>query len=483
MSEIVERVHMKRHRSAFILEHRKNIGWQRALWELIDNSLDASASVVRIEIQSGKRVTVSDDGVGVEDLSHMISKGGRADHEETESGMYGEGAKAAALYFWGKYRVTTRRGGWEQELEIDWPQLDTTGAGYEDEAGWDAPKRPTDKPNGTVIEFIDIERSAPDYAALHKYISEQFFPALESGKQIFCTSKGGALTEIKPSIRPKISKRVELGGEIRGMKWYGFAGFTSGPNPNPGFTLTKAHRIVKFSFNDSCGAYDASKLYGEIHLADRGWTLGTFKDDLPDGEERDALVEQIREQCEALLSECDKAAATLDLVDLSEDLSQRLFGTSFVRFRNKTDNPGLDGKKPKQTGRKRTDHPKDQAGQNETGNPNRGGKVQICRMAGNCKLVKVESRRINESGKNKGRLYVVSVNVGRPDGDAVMKSRDKGPLMVLVVSSLAHFIATSSGEKCTRQRLLQDISNESSHEQYIDILGKWFPLIASTPKA
>jgi len=70
-------------------QRRTNIGWKRALSELIDNSFDAGSNSVNIEYavrKSHKKLSVSDDGSGCSDVDAMLRMG---HHKKQASTTFG----------------------------------------------------------------------------------------------------------------------------------------------------------------------------------------------------------------------------------------------------------------------------------------------------------------------------------------------------------------------------------------------------------
>ena len=80
----------------------RNIGWEKALAELIDNAFDARANQVRIT-SVARTIVVSDDGSGVRDLSATVRSGRHVPTDSTELGMFGVGLKDA--WHWAGHRM------------------------------------------------------------------------------------------------------------------------------------------------------------------------------------------------------------------------------------------------------------------------------------------------------------------------------------------------------------------------------------------
>ena len=95
----------------------RNSGYSNiaAMGDLIDNSLDAGARTIRIDISEDmKQIFLSDDGVGMsmETLNQALKLGGRKVHDNiNDLGKYGLGLITASISMGPKLRVITRNDG------------------------------------------------------------------------------------------------------------------------------------------------------------------------------------------------------------------------------------------------------------------------------------------------------------------------------------------------------------------------------------
>ena len=90
--------------TSFIIANscQNSLDWQSALCEFIDNSIDAGATV--IDIQVGPKhgvVTIKDNGEGCDDLTKFFTFGGRISNGSKSIGRYGVGSKDASLWMCG----------------------------------------------------------------------------------------------------------------------------------------------------------------------------------------------------------------------------------------------------------------------------------------------------------------------------------------------------------------------------------------------
>ena len=95
----------------------RNSGYSNiaAIGDLIDNSLDAGAKTIRIEIADDlKQIFLSDDGTGMspETLNQALKLGGRKEHDRiNDLGKYGLGLITASISIGTRFRVITKRDG------------------------------------------------------------------------------------------------------------------------------------------------------------------------------------------------------------------------------------------------------------------------------------------------------------------------------------------------------------------------------------
>jgi hypothetical protein len=459
MSDVI---HTTPKATRFLAEHKRDIGYPAALYELIDNSFDAGAKRVVVTIRSDKRlVSVEDDGAGTDDLSRMVQEGERADHLDTESGEYGVGAKAAALFFWGVYRVVSRKDGIQREVSIDWDEQ--VRCSY---PATPFTKSNTDKPNGTLVEFRDINRGAPNYENLKRFLSDEFSPALSSGRKIVISTKNED-ADLKPAAGPDFLEKIPIGGEVRGLKWDGYAGIVRGSNPHPGCTLSKAHRIVSRSFSDFCGEYIISSFHAAVFLRDRQWKLNTFKKDLDDPLIRAELNSQLLTQCEELLKRSHAESSSIELDLISDALSDVLFGDRKIRLRNPAKNES-GTVEPRETPKNREDTPKDTDGDNFP--KVKGGALRIEPTSLNGKIAAVTSRNVRG-----GKLYTVHINKDREDIAAARAKPGQSAILFLAVSMMVQHVSRSREEMEPMQKLMGDLDGEAGSEFHVKLWGKWFP--------
>jgi len=126
--------------------------------ELVENSLDAGARSIRIEVEQGgvRRIRVSDDGCGIERdeltlalSAHATSKIGSLDDLEGVATLGFRGEALPSIASVSRLRLASRVSGADSGYEIDC------------EGGRQGQLRPAGLPQGTVVEVRDLFYNTP----------------------------------------------------------------------------------------------------------------------------------------------------------------------------------------------------------------------------------------------------------------------------------------------------------------------------------
>jgi len=85
---------------------RRSFGWLKALCELADNSCDADAKHISIEMKPGE-IIFTDDGRGMsrEAMENLFTLGGHLEYDSTKTGEFGIGFKDCACWLWGDNEI------------------------------------------------------------------------------------------------------------------------------------------------------------------------------------------------------------------------------------------------------------------------------------------------------------------------------------------------------------------------------------------
>jgi hypothetical protein len=293
-----------------------NLPWWKALAELVDNSLDAGATRVVIDI-TNRVLTVSDDGSGCEDITSVFKLGDHKRRKTSKLARYGIGAKDAWLSCSDTMEVITCCGKKESTMKvnyIEWMQNN-----------WNAPDsevRECSGPSGTVIKLpLRHGKSNPSDDAFRS-LAFAFTPAISHGIQIVKSVKGKktVLTPVEMPVRNDVvQSEFEIDGKSVKID-IGILPDGVSINTKP-FWLIYGHRIIDDTSIGAGQQYSVRRMAGTIHLGD-GWALAKNKDDLSENQER--LADAIFVRIEHILKKADQLAETIESSALRGELQQML---------------------------------------------------------------------------------------------------------------------------------------------------------------
>ena len=320
----------------------RNIGWGKALAELIDNAFDAKANQVKIESQS-RVVRVIDDGKGVKDLAATVCQGKHIGSDDTQLGMYGVGLKDAWHWAGERMRVDTVHAGRRGTLVADSREMLAHGK-------WEIPSpvyTESSEPTGTTIE-LHLANSAPRRNAPSTRVFEElawvFTPALRNGKRITQQEDFGeqSLKYVSlPDMVDVVDEIFEIHGkQVRLRAGIVVDGQTMAKGP---FWIQYGHRNIAHNAI-GCGSYSADRIGGIIELKKGDWHFTANKDDLADF--KDELANQIYERIECLLKKADNLSEELANDQLHSELESQInnsLGSAQKTERERR--PGKAGKK------------------------------------------------------------------------------------------------------------------------------------------
>lgn len=341
-----------------------NLGWDRALAEMIDNSLDAGAQNIRIKIE-GRVIEVQDDGRGIVDLLAAATSGRHVRSETTELGMYGVGLKDAWYWAGPRMEIESVHKGLRGSLVADFREIQSRGD-WEIEMPEYVPTR--DK-SGTKIRLFLSDDSPRRSAPTERHFDQLawvFSPAILDGKSIFVPAKNTA-RRLKPVLLPTFIESVKDEFEIDGKRVAIDIGVTEkrevldGEGP---IWIQFGHRYIDRSFI-GCGEFAANRVRGVVRLINpedkQGpkWNLSKNKDSLTDN--KDELAAAIHIRIKPLLEFSDALSTNSDMMDLAKEIQTEIQSLVVGHKRNAKEGRGSgDGSKgsgkgatPKATGRKR----------------------------------------------------------------------------------------------------------------------------------
>lgn len=295
------------------------LDWKTALGELCDNAFDAKASRVEIEIGSGKRVVVKDDGIGCSDLAGMLTMG-RHFGKSAGLGRYGIGLKNAACWLWGRLEIVSNHKGVIRKAFVNWADL----AKQDD---WLIPPlkedvATSDDPIGTKLVFNNVERKSPSFDQIIDELGYIFSPAIRAGKQIVIRSarKQEAVSPWQPpKLVNAITDEFEVNG--KGVKLYCGILPEGARCKRFGFHFTHRHRVVKESCSLGAMGHSVTRVCGIVDL-DGSWQLTKNKTDI--AEDTDALESAIWERCGELIMASEEQAGEILCSELQTQVTDAI---------------------------------------------------------------------------------------------------------------------------------------------------------------
>jgi hypothetical protein len=349
---------------------------REAFGEFIDNSIDANARSIRIEIGEKKGgligwLRIEDDGDGCGDLIDMVRLGKHTEHKTTVLGRFGIGAKNAMLWLGGLESTVTIAStcladGMTRRLRLAWKDYAKAwriSRDLLDESKAELGAR------GTVIEIRPCIRRFPEGKALDSLLRELgylYSPAIKRGVQIqIRVRRRGADPVVLqrwelPALTDLVDTEIVV-GERRAKVYVGIIK-EGQPNPRPGITYVHGFRVVKHNGALGCGGMDHSNICGFVAL-DHSWELTKNKDDVSQHkEELGAAVFTVLRELLTKAAARDQALQFSEFNDeVEKQLNAMLGGPADSRGKR---DPGEEKgtKTPKNTGRKHSRAAKEQDG-------------------------------------------------------------------------------------------------------------------------
>ena len=298
-----------------------------ALSELIDNSLDAGATDIRIEYHSGKTekgfLSIADNGSGMDAnaLDKMFQLGGSLSKNDVQkSGRFGHGSKVGMAFFGNVWEVSTvfnkklhavvwdtdtdiESGVWKKGYELSGPIASREG-------------------NGTLLRVSRMRRKTIQQQTWDN-IAWEFTPALQAGCRISCSGES-----LKPQVVPWKGTPQHRHGEIDGQKFKLTYGRLQEGTPRKfrGVHCIRLNRFVK-DLSSWTDPVDHTALCVVVNLLMDGgkddWMLDSLKRGFKDQEMQDDLESHIREICKDEIKKFNTENITQECQALSAELCER----------------------------------------------------------------------------------------------------------------------------------------------------------------
>ena len=294
----------------------QRLKWHDAIAELVDNSLDAGATEITIDVRN-RHLIVIDNGCGIADVVKAATVGGREDHKSTQSGRYGVGLKDTWLYLSNELKIVSRTKNTESRIAFDTKKF------VQVDGRWMGPD-PQVSPNnsgktGTTIDigpwYEDDPRRKPPTAECFDGLQKTFTPAVESGAcRIEVHINGKRPVLLTPVKLPEFERSVQASFAIDGKPVAINIGIVAGDAALPlsDFWLISGHRMIE----EACygkGDYEGARVIGTITLG-KGWGLTRNKTSIEGIEVVSAEVFRRIEPLLRLSAERSKKLASAELL-------------------------------------------------------------------------------------------------------------------------------------------------------------------------
>lgn len=284
----------------------------RALKEAIDNALDCGATSILIRIRP-EYFEIKDNGHGTSQPHLIVQLGERSDHDQTQLGMHGIGAKDCLLWIGKEHstvRIVTTHEGIQRTLVCDWQDYAVNGWELDD---------PTEEPgseSGTSIIVAPNKASIPKgqhWESMLRELGYTYSRALKDGKtRIEIVGPTGNSSLLQRWQPPRFEGGViNQTITVNGKRAHVFCGVVPSEESNPraGFTYYAGFRVIVRASDNGCGDYNPAHVCGVVELIDRrAWGLSKNKDDFQDAE---ALYRQVEDVCRPVLERADSIGSEI----------------------------------------------------------------------------------------------------------------------------------------------------------------------------
>jgi len=334
----------------------------KAFAELIDNSFDAEASMIKID-WNATEIKVHDNGVGVADLSACAKLGSHKNEGRKAVGRYGIGLKESIASLGRAYTIETIRNHMRSYLYVDFEKIKSAKKWV---AELSEPERVKETISGTRITITNLTKSRRKTPELMANLGAIFYPALREGRKIMING-----VEVEAPLELKLSEKVSGSGEHNGRAYRWFAGIAGKDYKGyGGWDIVLNHRVLKSACTEGIpSSYLTSKFFGCIELLEEidgvRWSPRKHKDGVDDAYE---ICTEIFPFIKHILEKCSKELAISIDADIATDVTDAIGGRLHVlakEFRGAISMSGNGRIKPKDSGSKRTKVEETQEGTSE----------------------------------------------------------------------------------------------------------------------
>jgi len=319
----------------------------RVCGEAVDNSFDAAATTVNIEI--GADIKFTDDGAGIlaDNIPALFTYGDHVQLKTTSLGRFGVGIFVQAISAADLMQVRTISIDGCYLAQVNWRSVIRDGFEVEDPA-----RLPVvvGAPTGTVITLSVLRKlKAWSIEKVIDDLAQRFYPAIADNRVISVNDIQVPLLA-EPAMTDVVDRRFEFANG-RGATLH--AGLLAKPSSMNRVHVAYGHRVIRPASTYGCGAYTGlTNMFARVQLSGTQWALTTFKDDIYDEDQRTELEDAIEEAITPILEKCGTASMEARVAAIGDLMNEMLPADMAAArpHRRKQDDPTGKGRGDKKHG-------------------------------------------------------------------------------------------------------------------------------------
>lgn len=316
-----------------------NIPLTKLLGELIDNSIDAMATKIVIARDGKDTLRISDNGVGCQDLSLMLSPGNRKGRGKKTLGRYGIGAKDALINLGDIVEVRSVSGdGKLRSVNVDWVELTNSGSWIVNSDF----ERPCQDETKTDIVIKKLVKHSFDKRCVMDYISRTYYPAIRSNLVSVEIQTGGKSEKVTPPDPISLDHEQRFSDaacDIRG----GIITDLEQRKHEGARIILEGKRVVTERVREYVGIpIEAKNVFFEITLKGDTWKVSKNKDSV-DQSDLSRIAEIIKARFSKLINKAIDHTSVIELEELNnsiKDVFSNLSGRGKAKRKQKKTKKG-----------------------------------------------------------------------------------------------------------------------------------------------
>jgi len=292
----------------------------RVCSEAVDNSLDALAHNVHIEISSAE-IRFTDDGIGVllRNIPALFTLGDHVQLTSTKLGRFGVGITAQAINAADLMEVRSVSADGCFLSRVNWREVLRHGWDIED------PVRlplAVGTPTHTVIKLSALRKLKQ--FTINKVVddlAQNFYPAIAEGRYLKVNDIAVPLLS-DPLMIDIVEQSFEFSnGRTASVR----AGLLAQPSKMNRVHVGFGHRVIMPASTLGCSSYTGlTNMFARVQLGGDAWALSSFKDDLTNEDQREELEEALEAAMSSILKKCGNVSIEARVVAIGELVNEML---------------------------------------------------------------------------------------------------------------------------------------------------------------